>query len=964
MKPFLYRVAEVFYQNHNSNINTFTFVFPNRRAGLFFQKYLSQLIDKPLFSPDIITINDCFVIASPLQKADRIEMLFRLYNIYRKLSKSNESFDTFAYWGEMLLADFNEVDRYLVDARQLFTNVTELREVGEMFDYMTENQINAIKQFWKDFQANLSDDNQNNDQKSNVKEFIEIWKVLYDIYTQFRSSLLDENSGTEGMISRQVAERCRRNEDIAEWEGKQFVFVGFNALNPCEKELMKYLKLRAQADFYWDYEASYLHDNDNPASNYFDENTKVFTSKYKIEPDIISLNDKNFTLISVPSSSGQATEIAKILNELNTPEDLDWLTTAIVLPDENLLLPVLNNIPNFIEKVNVTMGYPLSITPLSGLIESLCDLQKRKRIKDNTVEFYFRNVNAVLQHQYFKALCPGEASNILSKINNDKIIYVDKQTFSENELLSFVFKDVASAADFPQYILNVLEIMYNKWLKIDAETDTTLPVSGFINLYFTTITRLNDVMNSNRSIGSISFDTVMRIIRQMIAGVSVPFTGEPLQGLQIMGVLETRGLDFENVIITSFNEGVFPATGYTQSFIPHSLRKSFGMPVYEQKDAITSYNFYRLLQRAKNIYMMYDSRSEGVNSGEVSRFLYQLQYHYKVNIELRNIHFDIRFNQPERIEIKKTDSIQEKLNGYLNGNASDYALSASSINNYINCPLQFYLANIEKLKEPEETKDIPGYNEFGTVFHAVMEYIYEPFKGQIVTEDTLETLISDRNILKRTVNKAIAIDYLKKSDPENYIPEGNMLLISEVLLKYLVNVLKNDIKHAPFRYIDSEKKFFIQAKINKGTVNIKGFIDRVDEKDGTIRILDYKTGDEKREFKNLADVFSHDNSKRNSYVLQTMLYGMYYAELEPDKIIEPGLYFIRNVTQDDFSTHLIHKPEKNNSIPVTDFNQWKEEFNNYLTACLEEIFDPEIPFFQTAEIENCKYCSFKSICGR
>jgi hypothetical protein len=964
MKPFLYRVAEVFYRNHTIDINNFTFVFPNRRAGLFFQKYLSQLIDKPLFSPDIITINDCFAIASPLQLADRIEMLFRLYCIYRDFSKSNESFDTFAFWGEMLLSDFNEVDRYLVDAHQLFTNVTELREVGEMFDYMTENQINAIKKFWKDFQANLNDDNQNIDHKSNIKEFIEIWKVLFDIYKQFTSSLIAENSGTEGMISRHVAERCRRNEDIAEWGGKQFVFVGFNALNPCEKELMKYLKLRAQADFYWDYEASYLHDNDNPASNYFDENTKVFTSKYKIEPDIIPLNNKNFTLISVPSSSGQTTEIAKILKELSIPEDLDWLTTAIVLPDENLLMPVLNNIPDYIEKVNVTMGYPLSMTPLSGLIESLCDLQKRKRIKDNTTAFYFRNVNAVIQHQYFKALCPAEASNILSKINNDKIIYVDKHIFSGNELLSFVFKDVVSAADFPQYVLNVLEMMYYKWLKIDAETNSTLPVSGFINLYFTTITRLNDVMNSNRNIGSISFDTVIRIIRQMIAGVSVPFTGEPLQGLQIMGVLETRGLDFENIIITSFNEGVFPAIGYTQSFIPHSLRKSFGMPVYEQKDAITSYNFYRLLQRAKNIYMMYDSRSDGVNSGEVSRFLYQLQYHYKVNIEHRNIHFDIRFNQPERIEIKKTDSIQEKLNGYLNGNAKDYALSASSINIYVNCPLQFYLTNIEKLKEPEETKDIPGNDEFGTVFHAVMEYIYEPFIGQVITEDTINALISDLNKLKSTVNKAIAIDYLRKSDTENYLPEGNMLLISEVLMKYLINVLKNDMKYTPFRYIDSEKKFFIRVNINKGTVNIKGFIDRVDEKDRTIRILDYKTGDEKREFKNLEDVFSHDNSKRNSYVLQTMLYGLYYSEIEPDKIIEPGLYFIRNATQDDFSTHLIHKQEKNNSTPVTNFNNWKDEFNNCLTACIEEIFNPEIPFFQTTEIENCKYCSFKSICGR
>ncbi len=964
MKPFLYRIAEIFYQNHGSNINAFTFVFSNRRAGLFFRKYLSQLIDKPLFSPDIITINECFATASPLQQTDRIGMLFKLYNIYRNVSNSNETFDTFAYWGEMLLADFNEVDRYMVDARQLFTNVTELRETGDMFDYMTQNQINAIKQFWKDFKSDFEGDSQNSNQKSNVKEFIEIWKVLYDIYMKFTTSLLAENLGTDGMITREVADRCRRNEDIVEWEGKQFVFVGFNALNPCEKQLMKYLKLRNQADFYWDYEAPFLRDADNPASGYSDENYKLFPSSYAIEPDILPLNDKTFTLISVPSTTGQAKETAKILSELNTGDVTDWLKTAVVLPDENLLMPVLNNIPEHIDTVNVTMGYPLTLTPLTGFVESLCDLQKRKRTKNGLPEFYFRNVTAVLQHQYFKALCPVEASNIIFRINKDNIIYAESGILDENELLKTVFRDVENAVDFPQYVLTVLELMYNAWLKIDAEIDTTLPVSGFINLYYTSLTRLTDVMNTNRNIGSISFDTVMRIIRQIIAGVSVPFTGEPLQGLQLMGVLETRGLDFENVIITSFNEGVFPSAGYSQSFIPHSLRKYFGLPVYEQKDAITSYNFYRLLQRAKHVYMIYDSRSEGINSGEVSRFIYQLQYHYKVNITQRNVHFDLRFNQPETLEIKKTTAIQEKLSKYLSDNSAGSALSASSINNYVSCPLKFYLSNIEKLNETRQINEIPGNDEFGTVFHAVMEYIYEPLKGQNVTVDILNTIISDTKKLKETINKAIAVDYLKKTNYENYTPEGNMLLISEVLLKYLINVLENDSKYAPFIYIDSEKEFFLPIEISQGTVKVKGFIDRIDEKEGVLRILDYKTGDANREFKSIEEVFSHDKPKRNSYVLQTMLYGMYYIQKEPDKIIEPGLYFIRKITQDDFSTQLIHKPEKNTSEPVTDFSKWKDEFSENLEDCLEEIFNTEIPFFQTTEIENCKYCSFKSICSR
>ncbi len=550
MKPFLYRIAEIFYINHGNHINAFTFVFPNRRAGLFFRKYLTQLINKPVFSPEIFTINECFTSASSLQQADRISLLFKLYSIYRRCTNSKETFDAFSFWGEMLLNDFNEVDRYMVDVRQLFTNVTELKETGDMFDYLTENQIKAIRQFWKDFYAEFEGKSLKHIQKNNVREFIGVWKVLYEIYIQFTSELIAENSGTDGMITREVAERCRKNEDFEIWEGKKFVFVGFNALNPSERELLKYLKQRNQADFYWDYEAEYLRNAENPASNYYEENRNLFPSKYDVQPEIVAFNDKTFTLVSVPSATGQAIEISKILNEINTTDKTEWLNTAVILPDENLLIPVLNSIPQQVDKVNVTMGYPLTLTPLTGFVESLCELQKRKRSKNGTTTFYFRNVVAILQHQYFKALCTTDATKIISKINVEKIIYVDNGIFEDNDLLLTVFKNIENAAGFTHYLSEVLELMHNAWLKLDSEKESALPVSGFINLYYTTLIRLNDVINQNNEIGILNFDTVMRIIRQMISGVTIPFVGEPLQGLQIMGVLETRGLDFENIIIT------------------------------------------------------------------------------------------------------------------------------------------------------------------------------------------------------------------------------------------------------------------------------------------------------------------------------------------------------------------------------------------------------------------------------
>lgn len=964
MKPFLYRVAEIFYNNHGSNINAFTFVFPNRRAGLFFRKYLSQLIDKPLFAPDIITINECFASASQLQQADRIQLLFRLYDIYKNRSGSNESFDTFAYWGEMLLSDFNEVDRYMVDAKQLFTNVTELKETGDMFDYLTENQIKAIKQFWTDFQLQISGNAQKENDKSNIREFLEIWKVLYHIYQQISEDLLKENTGTDGMISRYVAEKCKRNEDIAEWEGRRFVFVGFNALNPCEKELMKYLQKRGQADFYRDYEADCLRDPDNPSSRYYDENRMLLPSQHEPQKYYIPLAEKEFVLISVPSVTGQASEAAKILNELNEGENTDWLKTAVVLPDENLLMPVLNLIPQHIEKVNVTMGYPLTLTPLTSFVESLYELQKRKRTRDGVSEFYFRNVNAVLQHQYLKPLCGGEVEKIAGGIIDKRLIYAGSDIFGHHDLLKSIFTMIDIAQDFPLYLLTVLEKMHDAWLIIDAESESTMPVSNFINLYYNSVNRLVDVMTEFQHIESISFDTIMRIIRQLVSGISVPFTGEPLEGLQVMGVLETRGLDFENLIITSFNEGIFPSKSFSQSFIPHSLRKSFGLPVYEYQDAIMSYNFYRLLQRAKRVYFIYDSRSEGVNTGEVSRFLYQLQYHYNLNVKRRNIHFDLRFNSPQSIQIEKTAEVQQKLSRFLQQTEHAPKLSASSVNTYVNCPLSFYLGTIEKLREIKEITELPGDDVFGTVFHKVMELLYEPLKGKLVTDQILNAFISDAAKLKKTIYQAIAVEYLKINYSDNYTPDGNLLLVSEVLYKYVVNTLKTDSRYAPFTYIDSEKHFSMQIQTSYGLVNVTGFIDRIDEKEGKIRILDYKTGKEKREFKGLDTVFSHTEKERNSYVLQTMLYGLYYSSLNTGKIIEPGLYFMRKTyNEEKFDTQLVCK-DSNGTENVADFSSWKEDYTRQFTNCLEEIFNPDIPFFQTTEPDNCKYCNFKSICSR
>jgi len=425
MNSFLYRIAKTYYAQKQSDISNFTFVFPNRRAGLFFQRYIAEVAQKPVFSPEIVTINECFSAASTWQTADRLSMLFRLYRIYKAQSGSDESFDSFAFWGEMLLSDFEDVDKYRVDAKQLFTNITELKQIDQLFNVFSDRQVEAIRQFWNNFVPVVEGKSQ--------EDFIATWKILLPIYEKFRAELIADNTATEGMICRNVADRLKAKELIPEFENKQFVFIGFNALNPCERTLFAELQRRGQADFYWDYDAAELRDSDNQASRFYAENIHLFPSKYPIETIVESLQEKEIELIAVPSAVGQAKQAYAILNKLFPPEvpNMSWIRTAVVLPDESLLVPLLHSLPEQIGKVNVTMGFPLKATPVSGLIEHIFELQKRMRTSGDKISFYHLNVSNILNHQYIAMLCGDEAQHILRQMAGNNWIYIDARTEKE-----------------------------------------------------------------------------------------------------------------------------------------------------------------------------------------------------------------------------------------------------------------------------------------------------------------------------------------------------------------------------------------------------------------------------------------------------------------------------------------------------------------------------------------------------
>lgn len=962
MTPFLYRLAKTFYKQCGESLHLHTFVFPNRRAGLFFQKYLAEIADKPLFSPQVLTINEFIEKLSPYQLVDRIELLVLLYDHFIVLSKSDESFDDFVYWGEMLLSDFDDVDKYMVDAKQLFTNVTDLKSIDDHATYLTETQIAAIRQFWTNFMPY--------EESSTKKEFMETWQVLFPLYEKFRKVLQDKGLAYQGMIYRDVAERAKNKETINLPKG-EIVFVGLHALSTSEITLLQYLKANGSVDFYWDYESPFLDDPANKASVWVDRNKTLFPSKHTIE--LPHFDDKiNIEIMGIPSGVGQAKHATSILNQLiedkKIPNPSQAINTAVVLPDESLLLPVLYSVPESIGKINVTMGYSLTHSAISGLIKYLADAQRKVHVVDGQQHYYFRYVISILNNSLIKIATKDEGEKLKANILANNQVMVPESELQSHPLLQFIFRPIENWQDISEYLKLVLTSIYGyltkeKQEEKEAETEEqTYDVESidlereFVVQYYKTITRLEETLKD--ATVSMTFDTYFKLLDRLAISLSVSFSGEPLSGLQIMGVLETRVLDFENIIILSMNEGVFPLKKASNSFIPYTLRNGFDMPTYEFQDSIYAYHFYRMISRAKNVYLLYDTRSEGSQSGEVSRYFYQIKYLYpeKFNLNERLFTYQVEAPQSEAIVVKKTDAVWNKLKEFLA--EGEKALSASSFNNYIDCPLRFYLMHIEELSEEEEVEESVEHAIFGSILHMIMQIIYDRYKGKTVTAPALNEIRKNDAFLTKMLEEAFAELYAKQPDRPKPL-KGNNYLVGETLRNYIKQVLKIDAQLAPFEYIDSEMRFRKQHKVNDNLiVNFKGSIDRIDMINGTTRIIDYKSGTGDLNFKEMEFLFDSSRDKRPKPILQVFIYAFFYNMIHPGKLLSPGIYFLRTSFQNFSSTVTYDKHE------INDATVYFDEFESLLNEKVEELFNKDIPFTQTENLKNCEYCPFKDLCGR
>lgn len=959
MTPFLQQIASLFYQQYGAEVSRLAFVFPNRRTGLFFQKYLSEVADKPLFSPTILTINDLFVQLSGKQTVDRINMLFMLYDIYVRHSGSTETFDEFLYWGEMLLNDFDDVDKYMADARMLFTNVTDLREIENDFSFLDAEQIAAIRTFWSSFYPKGDSPNQ--------EEFLAVWKILYTLYNDLRDALAAEGRGYEGMIFREVVEQMEQN-NCCDLPYTKVVFVGLNALSVAEERFLIQLQKRGIADFYWDYASDKVTDPNNKASYFVERNLKNFPSQYPLPTE--EKVDTEIEVIGIPSGIGQAKQVYTLLNELCKEDEMspeEALRTAIILPDEHLLIPVLNAIPEQIRRINVTMGYPLAGTPVASLMEYILALQKNVRYVDRQPVFYFRDVLPILNHRYISSICPEIVNALVKDIAENNRIYISAADLGKTDLLSVLFLPVTDVNTFSDYLINVLQEL-NKVMHTlssgEEEEDATQRTNDleqeFIFHYFTTVNRMKEIMQDAGI--EMKIDTYFRLLKRVTDTITIPFRGEPLSGLQIMGVLETRALDFDRLIILSMNEGIFPLRKAANSFIPYNLRRGFGLPTYEHQDSVWAYHFYRLIYRASHVSLLYDTRSNGLQTGEVSRFVHQLHYHYEVPLQNKLVVYNVSSAKTPALQVKKTDEVMQRLNAFHKG--GNRAISASAVNTYLDCPLKFYFSVVEGIQEEEEVSETIESNVFGSILHKVMEELYMPLCGKIVTADLLKAIKKDTPVLTGAIARAFA-EIFFMSDVVRPLT-GQNFLIGEMIRKYVEKILERDSKLTPFRYIESERKInrLFTLGDNRTEIQLKGFIDRIDEVRDAVRIIDYKSGSGTSVFTSVESLFDKEDKDRAKAVMQVFMYSWMLGAAPAGKTIQPGIYYMRTLFSDSFDASVSRRIERTKTEPVTDFSAYSEAFEGELRRCLDEIFGRETPFTQTTTEKACAWCPFKDICGK
>ena len=938
METFIQLTAQDIIRRFGTNLRDITVVFPNKRAGLFMNQQLAAAADRPVWAPRYSTISELFDSLSDFTRCDDIQAVCELHAAYSRLVPDAEPLDQFYGWGEIMLADFDDIDKHLADAHQLFSNIYSIKELDDN-RFITPGQEEALKHFFEGFSL---------EGNSRLKEkFLSLWNRLGEIYTTFNEQLKREGFLYEGALYRDVAEHLEERMTRLP-EEKTYVFVGFNVLNDVEKQLFRHLQNAGKALFYWDYDLMYCReDNRFEAGIFIRQNLKDFPNALPEELyDNLSRRPPRIDFIATTSENAQARYIPQWLDTYLTHPEQD---TAIVLCNESLLQPVLHSLPDDssphpVNRANVTMGFPMTDTPVYGLVNALLILQTdgydRERHSFNTAQ-----ENIVRNHPY-AAFIPEEEIFCAHTESHALLVYL--RTMLEHLTRFFANQESHSSDVYQQLNHEALFRAYQI-------------VCRFIRL--TEEHRLDVQPN-----------TLKRLLRNVLGATTIPFHGEPAVGLQVMGLLETRNLNFRHILMLSVNEGMLPKSVSNTSFIPYHLREAFGLTTIRHKIAVYAFYFYRLLQRTEHITFVYNTATNGMNRNEMSRFLRQLLAETDFPIATRILQSGQSIPTTGDMEVRKTPEILEILyRNYASGQPGSRPLSPSALNAYIDCPLKFFYQQIAKIRCPQDPQDGMDGALFGTIFHDAAERAYQKLSERnplIRRQDINRLLDAGETGLLPFVDASFLHNFFE-DHPENVFYNGQLLVARKVMASYLRQLLAHDSRREHLVLKEMEQEHRHSIEVASGTkvlhIDIGGKIDRIDtvmlpdtttgQPVETLRIVDYKTGGNPETASNMEQLIT-TSERRPSYIFQIFLYA-YVVTGEQRSPVSPALFFVHKSHAEDYDPTVRFNKEY-----VTDFGKLKEDFGKALRQVLNELFDPETPFRQTSEPKLCAYCDYKQLCRK
>ena len=903
-------------QSSNQNLSDLTFVLPSKRAGLFLRHQLSSVVGKTIFAPQILSIEEFVEELSQLKSISNTELLFEFYTIYAQLTKKEnlDTFESFSNWGQILLQDFNEIDRYLIPQENIFNYLSAIQDLKHWS--LKENKTTF------------------------VKNYLSFWKKLYGYYNYFSKHLLNKKIGYQGLIYREAVNNLEAY--IQSNSKKKHVFLGFNALNTSEETIIQELLQNDLAKIYWDIDHVFLNNQKHDAA-LFTRQHKNNWLFFKNNPfNWVTKNyskQKKISVFGVQKNIGQAKQIGSLLNNLQK-NNKSLKNTAVVLGDENLLIPVLNSLPTSIEALNITMGFPLKSIPLASLFDALFQLHKT-----NSNSFYFKDVINLISHQFVRPLFNIEgvdyASIIIDAIDKNNLVYLN------TERLNIVAKQSKS----------IIDILFSSWensivIALENCSKLILAIKSFLdkkktsnllsleyvfrfNELFNELTRLNSEHHHIKDI-----TTLYSVYKELLSSETLDFQGEPLQGLQIMGMLESRVLDFETVIISSVNEGILPAGKSNNSFIPFDVKLENKLPTYKEKDAVYTYHFYRLLQRAKNVIILYNTEADVLTGGEKSRLITQLELEGIHEINHKIITPQVPIIENALNTVKKNDALQKQLI-----EVAKAGFSPSSLTNYIRNPIDFYYQKVLKIKDHDNVEETVAANTLGTVVHNTLEDFYKPLIGSVLTVDNIKKL-------KLQIEKRVTFHF-KNEYKEGDITKGKNLIIYEIAKRYVSNFLDLELKS--IKAGNTIKIIAIEANNNieinmpelKYPVRIKGKVDRVDECNGVTRIIDYKTGNVLQnhvEIVNWEDLTTDYKKYSKSFQILTYAYMM-HQEKKIQLPVEAGIISFKNLSSGflKFSKKESTFSRSKNAL-IT--NDTLFDFEAELKKLILEICNPNIDFIE------------------